>query len=90
MIREILKLFKEFRAERKELLIKEKLMRRWVKDENYELASQLFALFTEKHDDTVLEIKTPNGLCMRMYRDVTGAVREERMTEDEVFLGRRG
>ena len=90
MWRDLLKLFKEFRAERKELLIKERRMRRWVKDQNYEMASQLFAIFTEKSEDVVMELETPNGLKLRIYRDVEGKVREERMTEDELFLGRRG
>lgn len=90
MLRELIRLLREFRKEKREEILKVRLMKSWVKDQNYEMASQLFAIFTEKGADAVMEIETPNGLKLRVYRDVDGKVREERMTEDELFLGRRG
>lgn len=54
------------------------------------MASQLFAIFTEKNSDVVLELKTPNGVELRIYRDTNGTIKEERLTEDEKLLGRRG
>lgn len=71
-------------------MIKQRLLKSWVKDENYEMASQLFAIFTEKNSDIVLELKTPNGVELRIYRDTNGTIKEERMTDDERLLGRRG
>ena len=90
MLKEIIGLLREFRKEKREEILKVSLLKSWVKDQNYEMASQLFAIFTEKGADAVMEIETPNGLKLRIYRDVDGKVREERMTEDELFLGRRG
>lgn len=90
MLKELIRLLREFRKEKREEILKVRLIKSWVKDQNYEMASQLFAIFTEKGADAVMEIETPNGLKLRIYRDVDGKVREERMTEDELFLGRRG
>jgi hypothetical protein len=37
-----------------------------------------------------MEIDVPSKFKIRIFRDVEGKVREERLTEDELFLGRRG
>lgn len=90
MIRELISLFKQFIKERRESILKERLLRRWAKDENYEAAAELFKIFTDNHSDTVMEIEIPGKFKVRYLRDVEGNFKEEKMTDDEIFLGRRG
>lgn len=90
MIRELISLFKQFLKERRESILKERLLRRWAKDENYEAAAELFKIFTDSNSDAVMEIEVPGKFKLRYFRDVEGNFKEERLTEDEIFLGRRG
>lgn len=90
MIRELISLFKQFLKERREAILKERLLRRWAKDENYEAAAELFKIFTDSNSDAVMEIEVPGKFKLRYFRDVEGNFKEERLTEDEIFLGRRG
>lgn len=90
MLRELISLFKQFLKERRESILKERLLRRWAKDENYEAAAELFKIFTDSNSDAVMEIEVPGKFKLRYFRDVEGNFKEERLTEDEIFLGRRG
>lgn len=89
MLRELIRLLKQFRIEKREEILKLKLIKGWLKDSNYEYASQLFQIFTEKNSDVVMEIETPNGIKLKIYRDIEGNVKEDRMTADEMMLGHR-
>lgn len=90
MIQELIRLFRQFLTEKKEERLKAALIKSWCKDENYEAAAQLFKIFTDSNSDVVMEIDVPSKFKVKIYRDLDGKVREERFTEDELFLGRRG
>lgn len=90
MMKELIRLFRQFLTEKKEERLKANLIKNWCKDENYEAAAELFKIFTDSNSDVVMEIDVPSKFKIRIFRDVEGKVREERLTEDELFLGRRG
>lgn len=89
MFRELVELFRQFLQERREVILKEKLLRRWAKDENFEAASELFRIFTNSNSDTVIEIDVPGKFKIRFFRDMNGEVARDRISEDEMLLGHR-
>ena len=90
MLRELIRLFNEFRKERREEILKARLIRGWAKDENYEAAAELFKIFTDNNSDVVMEIDVAGKVHVRLYRDIDGNLKQERLDEDEIYLGRRG
>ncbi len=90
MIKELIGLFRQFLKENREEILKQKLLRSWAKDENFEAASELFKIFTDSNSDAVMEIDVPGKFKVRYYRDIEGNLKQERLSDEEYFLGRRG
>lgn len=90
MIKELIGLFRQFLKDNREDILKQKLLKSWAKDENFEAASELFKIFTDSNSDAVMEIDVPGKFKVRYYRDIEGNLKQERLSDDEYFLGRRG
>lgn len=90
MIKELIGLFRQFLKENREDILKQKLLKSWAKDENFEAASELFKIFTDSNSDAVMEIDVPGKFKVKYYRDIEGNLKQERLSDEEYFLGRRG
>lgn len=90
MIKELIGLFRQFLKDNREDILKQKLLKSWAKDENFEAASELFKIFTDSNSDAVMEIDVPGKFKVRYYRDIEGNLKQERLSDEEYFLGRRG
>jgi len=90
MLKDLISLFKQFLRDRREDILKQKLLKSWAKDENFEAASELFKIFTDSNSDAVMEIDVPGKFKVKFYRDIEGNLKQERLSDEEYFLGRRG
>lgn len=90
MLRELISLFKQFLKERREDILKQKLLKGWAKDSNFEAAAELFKIFTDSNSDAVMEIEVPGKFKVRYFRDVEGNFKQERLSDEEYYLGRKG
>jgi len=90
MLKELIGLFRQFLKDNREDILKQKLLKSWAKDENFEAASELFKIFTDSNSDAVMEIDVPGKFKVKFYRDIEGNLKQERLSDEEYFLGRRG
>ena len=67
MMKELIRLFRQFLVEKKEERLKANLIKNWCKDENYEAAAQLFKIFTDSNSDVVMEIDVPSKFKIRIF-----------------------
>ena len=86
---EFIKAYMAWRKEHRDDVLKVKMAKAALKQPlNYELIENFFKAFTDTNSDLVCEIEG-NGFKLRIFRDVEGKIREERMDLDDAILGHR-